>query len=111
MPSFTRSGLPVARDRSSSSRSKAKTGSITLASTGAPRRLGRRLVKYTRKGAPSGTWMEILRLSSSAAGSADAEKAEAHATRKPRRIPIDHLLGLIISPAGRGGDHRDCEID
>src|ERR1035441_4065081 len=85
------------------SRSKAKTGSITLACTGAPRRLGRRLVKYTRKGAPGGTWMEIFRVSSSAAGRADAEKAEAHATRKPRRIPIDHLLGLIISPAVAAG--------
>src|ERR1022692_94425 len=75
------------------SRSKAKTGSITLASTGAPRRLGRRLVKYTRKGAPGGTSMEIFRLSSSAAGAADAEKTDTHATRKHRRMPIDHLLG------------------
>src|ERR1035438_10139391 len=82
------------------SRSKAKTGSMTLASTGAPRRLGRRLVKYTRKGAPGGTWMEILRVSSSAAGRAEMER---HATRKPRRIPIGHLLGLIISPAVAAG--------
>src|ERR1019366_3748187 len=82
------------------SRSKAKTGSITFASTGAPRRLGRRRVKYTRNGAPGGTWIEIFRLSSSAAGTAEMEM---HAARKPRAIPIAHLLGLIISPAGRAG--------
>src|ERR1022692_2075365 len=92
------------------SRSKAKTGSITLASTGAPRRLGRRLVRYTRKGAPGGTWMEILRLSSSAAGRAEMEM---HATRKPRRKPIGSPVGPYhITGCGRVvRDHRDGEID
>src|ERR1017187_1170650 len=106
---FTRCHRPAGRTRltapcatvpaGTTSRSKANTGSITFASTGAPRRLGRRLVKYTRNGAPGRTWIEIFRLSSSAAGAADAEKTDTHATRKHRRMPIDHLLGLIISPA------------
>src|ERR1035438_10235334 len=82
------------------SRSKAKTGSITFASTGAPSRFGRRLVKYTRNGAPGGTWIEIFRLSSSAARRADAGKTEAHATRKPRAILIAHLWALSYHRLG-----------
>src|ERR1035441_3576094 len=84
-------------------RAKAKTGSRTFASTGAPSRLGRRLVKYTRNGAPGGTLIEIFRLSSSAKEAAETETAEMPATRKPRAIPIAHLLGLIISPLSADG--------
>src|SRR5450759_2240458 len=81
------------------SRSKAKTGSNTFASTGAPSRLGRRLVKYMRRGATGGTVSEIFRFSSSAEGAADTEDTEIHAvTRKPSPIFIGHLLALIISP-------------
>src|ERR1022692_3792921 len=93
------------------SRSKAKTGSITRASTGAPRRLGRRRARYTRKGAPGGTWIEIFRLSSSAAGTAEREM---HAARRPRAIPIAHLWALSYHRLGgprrqgRGLPRRDA---
>src|SRR5450759_2878365 len=79
------------------SRSKAKTGSNTFASTGAPSRLGTRLVKYMRTGAPGGTVSEIFRFSSLVAGHADTENTEIDA-RKPSPIFIGHLLAFIISP-------------